>query len=162
MGMNLSKPMYTEAKQTKPLASEAEKDLLQGQARRIGGSCSKTPNSLVVLKQETISVERLWGQSQYDQLKNQLNSLILFRAFMWAVSPAWTPPHSYHLSTCSISMRKFLGNNISCILGQTPWYILTLLYIHILCFFLFLFSRLLFLLQVCVWEPFSSPIPLTL
>ena len=30
MGVNLSKPMYSEAKQTKPLAFGAEKDLLQG------------------------------------------------------------------------------------------------------------------------------------
>ena len=66
MDMNLSKPMYSEAKQTKPLAFGAEEDLLQGQAQRIGGSCSKTPNSLVVLKQEMISVKILWGQSQYD------------------------------------------------------------------------------------------------
>ena len=35
MGVNLSKPMYSEAKQTKPLAFGAEKDLLQAKQGKL-------------------------------------------------------------------------------------------------------------------------------
>ena len=38
----------SKAKQTEMLEFGAEKGLLQDQARRMGGSCSKNPNSLMV------------------------------------------------------------------------------------------------------------------
>ena len=44
--------MHSEAKQAKTLKFGAEKCLLQGQARRTGGSCSKDPNSLIVFREE--------------------------------------------------------------------------------------------------------------
>ena len=46
MGMNLSKPMYSEAKQTKPLAFGAEEDLLQGQAYGELVACAQKPQTL--------------------------------------------------------------------------------------------------------------------
>ena len=39
--------MHSEAKQTKTLEFEAEKVLLQDEAGRMGGSCSKNANSLM-------------------------------------------------------------------------------------------------------------------
>ena len=39
---------HREAQQTETLEFEAEKDLSQGQSKRMGGSCSKNLNSLMV------------------------------------------------------------------------------------------------------------------
>ena len=49
-------PVHNEAKKTKTLGFGAEKGLLQGQARRTGGSCSKNPNSLMVFREEFLNV----------------------------------------------------------------------------------------------------------
>ena len=45
-------PTHSEAKQTKTLEFGAEKGLLQGQAKRMGGLCSKTPKSLMFLEEK--------------------------------------------------------------------------------------------------------------
>ena len=41
-------PTHSEAKQTETSQFGAEKDFLQGQAKRPGGFCSKSPNSVMV------------------------------------------------------------------------------------------------------------------
>ena len=45
-------PMHSEAKQIKTSEFGAEEGLLQGQARRMGCSCSEDLNSLVVFREE--------------------------------------------------------------------------------------------------------------
>ena len=45
-------PMHGETEQTKTLEFGAEKGLLQGQARRVGELCSKSPNSLMGFREE--------------------------------------------------------------------------------------------------------------
>ena len=47
-------PKHSEAKQTKTLEFGAEKGLLQDQARQTGASCSKTPNSLLILGEKLL------------------------------------------------------------------------------------------------------------
>ena len=45
------------AKQTKMLGFGAERGLLQGQGRRMRGSCSKNPSSLMVLEEEFLKAK---------------------------------------------------------------------------------------------------------
>ena len=52
--------MHSEAKQTEMLEFGAEKGLLQDQARRMGGSCSKTLNSLGF--QGEAFIGKIWGE----------------------------------------------------------------------------------------------------
>ena len=54
-------PMHSEAKQTKMLEFGAEKVLFQGQARRMGGSCSKPPNFPVVFREKFL-IGKIWGE----------------------------------------------------------------------------------------------------
>ena len=48
---------HSEAKQAETSESGGEKGLLQGQARRMGSSCSKSPNSQRVLREEFLSAK---------------------------------------------------------------------------------------------------------
>lgn len=49
------------AKQTEMSAFGAGKGLLQGQARRTGGSCLKTPNSPMVFREKFL-MGKIWGK----------------------------------------------------------------------------------------------------
>ena len=53
--------MHSEAKQTKRSEFGAVKDLLQGQARRMGDSCSKTPK-LPDGFQGEVFIGKIWGE----------------------------------------------------------------------------------------------------
>lgn len=62
-------PMHSEVKKTEMLEFEAEKGLLQGQARRMGGLCPQIPNSLKDFQQNIlISQVRERGLRVCDQL----------------------------------------------------------------------------------------------
>ena len=52
IGSRLLNPLAYETKQIQTMKLGAEKGFLQGQARRMGGPCSKDPNSLVVFGEE--------------------------------------------------------------------------------------------------------------
>ena len=62
-------PMHSEVKQTKTSEFGPAKDLLQSEARRMGGSCSKTPNSPVIFWWE-VFIGNIWdeGYRVYDFL----------------------------------------------------------------------------------------------
>ena len=51
---------HSEAKLIEILGLGAEKGLLQGQARRMGDSCSKTLNSLIF--QEEVFIGKIWDE----------------------------------------------------------------------------------------------------
>ena len=53
-------PTHSEAKQTITLAFGAEKGLLQDQARRMGGQCSKALSSLMIWGEDFIG--KIWGE----------------------------------------------------------------------------------------------------
>ena len=53
-------PTHREAKQTEMVMFWVEKDLLQGQAKRIGDSCSKTLNSLMF--REEVFIGKIWDE----------------------------------------------------------------------------------------------------
>ena len=54
-------PTYSEAKQTQRSEFGAQKGLLNSHSRRMGGSCSKDPNSLMVFR-ETFFIGKIWGE----------------------------------------------------------------------------------------------------